>query len=159
MTDHHETLKEKLYECHLHIRRLQRAREHLKNHIPLTGREYPALCDESVSFIDQMIYRFSKLQDTMGEKIFPMILELGGEPVKRMTFIDRLNRLEELGLIDRLEWMMLRKERNEIAHEYSFNTDEVVDSINAIYDKAETLIQIFETIEVYLVRKYAWLNS
>ena len=154
MIERHATLHEKLYECRLHIQRLQRARKHIKNYIPIESKSYNNLSDETMSFIDQMIYRFSKLQDTMGEKIFTTILELGGEPIKQMTFIDKLNRLEELELVDRAEWMMLRKERNEIAHEYSFNTQEVVDSINAIHNKARILIETFETIERYAQLKY-----
>jgi hypothetical protein len=43
-----------------------------------------------------MIFRFSKLQDTMGDKIFPYILELNGEKVKVMTFVNRLEELEFL---------------------------------------------------------------
>jgi len=39
----------------------------------------------------------------MGEKIFPEILELSGEEVKSKTFIDRLNRLGELALVDKNE--------------------------------------------------------
>lgn len=40
---------------------------------------------------------FSKLQDTMGEE------------VKSKPFIDRLNRIEELGILYKNDWMDLRK--------------------------------------------------
>ena len=62
----------------------------------------------------------------MGDKIFPSILELNGKKVKVMTFIDSLNRLEELELLYKDEWIDLRKDKNKILHEYSFNQDEVV---------------------------------
>ena len=91
--------------------------------MPLSVKRYNTLDEIYISTIDQMIFRFSKLQDTMGDKIFPSILELNGEKVKVMTFIDRLNRLEELELLYKDEWMGLRKDRNEIAHEYSFNQE------------------------------------
>gem|GEM_PF-6271615 len=54
-----------------------------------------------------------------------------------MSFINRLNRLEELEIIDRLEWMSLRSSRNEIAHEYSYNTEDIVENINFIYKKSQ----------------------
>jgi len=64
-------------------------------------------------------------------------LQLEGEAIKKMSFINRLNRLEELEIIDRLEWMSLRSSRNEIAHEYSYNTEDIVENINFIYKKSQ----------------------
>ena len=57
----------------------------------------------------------------MGGRIFPAILSLAQEDVKKKTFIDILNRLEELEVLDKNQWLNLREARNEIAHEYSFN--------------------------------------
>lgn len=47
---------------------------------------YLKLNDIDQSFIDQLIFRFSKLQDTIGEKIFPSILILTKEDVKKKNF-------------------------------------------------------------------------
>jgi len=38
-----------------------------------------------------------------------------------MTFLDILNRLEGLEIINKNRWLNLREVRNEIAYEYSFN--------------------------------------
>jgi len=122
----------------------------LESFMPLNVEKYDNLESLMISVIDQMIFRFSKLQDSMGDKIFPAILELSGEDVKKMTFIDRLNRLEELELLYKNEWMSLRKDRNEIAHEYSFNQDEVVDSINIIYNRVDVLIKIYDDVYLYV---------
>ena len=46
---------------------------------------------------------------------------------------NRLIEQEELELLCQVDWMSLKKERNEIAHEYSFNQEEIVESINLIY--------------------------
>ncbi|WP_151900700.1 hypothetical protein [Sulfurimonas hydrogeniphila] len=134
MRDLKATFIEKLHECNQHKKRLLLAKKKLDSIIPLNIQKYNNLNDDYISYIDQLIFRFSKLQDTMGDKLFPALLELMGEEVKSKPFIDRLNRLEELGIVDKNEWLKLRKDRNEIAHEYSFNQDEVVDSINLIYD-------------------------
>ena len=154
-----ETFLEKLYECDQHKKRLLIAKEYLGHVMPLDVEKYKALNEVEMSFIDQMIYRFSKLQDTMGEKIFSNILELTGEDVKKMTFIDRVNRLEELGLLYKEEWMKLRKYRNEIAHEYSFNKEEIVDSINVIYQKVDDLIRIYENIYNYCRKQFDFIPS
>lgn len=67
-----------------------------------------------------------------------------------MTFIDILNRLEELEVIDKNRWLDLREVRNEIAHEYSFNQNEVVDSINIIYNKVDELVSIYQKISSFV---------
>jgi len=79
--------------------------------MPLSIESYLSLNDVDLSFIDQLIFRFSKLQDTMGEKIFPFILVLSKEDVKKKTFIDILNRLEELEVVDKTEWLKLSRRK------------------------------------------------
>ena len=145
-----ETFNEKLYECDKHIQKIKIAKKNLQNIIPLSLESYNIIDDIQASFIDQMIFRFTKLQDTIGEKIFPGILELLGEDIKSKSFIDRLNRLEELELVNKNQWLRLRKDRNEIAHEYSFNQEEVIDSINLIYDLSEEIFAIYHKIKKYI---------
>jgi hypothetical protein len=159
MRDIKQTFIEKLHECNQHKKRLLSAKNRLKSHIPLNTEQYNNLDDNYISIIDQMIFRFSKLQDTIGDKIFPSILELSGEKVKSMTFIDRLNRLEELELLYKDDWMNLRKERNEIAHEYSFNQDEVVDGINLIFNRIDNLLKIYDDIYNYCFKKFEFINE
>ena len=122
--------------------------------MPLSVESYLHLNDVDISFIDQLIFRFSKLQDTMGEKIFPFILVLSKEDVKKKTFIDILNRLEELEIVDKAEWLKLREIRNDIAHEYSFNRDEVVDSIVSIYKASDELIDIYKSTYDFCKNKF-----
>ena len=137
----------------MHKKRLQSAKAKLKPRIPLTLEVYEDIDDMFSMVIDQMIFRFSKLQDTLGDKVFSKLLELSGEDVKKMTFLDKLNRLEELEILTKESWMHLREYRNEIAHEYSFNQDEVVDSINLIYEKSDVLIAILDTLQRFAEEK------
>ena len=143
--DIEETFKEKLYECHKHVEKITVSKKHLTPLMPLSAESYLNLNDADMSFIDQLIFRFSKLQDAMGEKIFPFILVLSKEDVKKKTFIDILNRLEELEVVDKTKWLKLREIRNDIAHEYSFNRDEVVDSIVGIYKVSDELVDIYNS--------------
>jgi hypothetical protein len=159
MKDINQTFIEKLHECNQHKKRLLGAKNRLKDYIPLSVERYNILDEVYISTIDQMIFRFSKLQDTMGDKIFPSILELNGEKVKVMTFIDRLNRLEELELLYKDEWMNLRKDRNEIAHEYSFNQNEVVDSINLIFNRVDDILKIYLDIYLYCIEKFDFVKK
>ncbi len=139
-----ESFVQRLYECSRHAKTIRTAKKHITGLFPLDLDKYKNIDEIDLSFIDQMVYRFSKLQDTMGEKIFPGILSLLGENIKNKPFIDRLNRLEELELLQMQSWMQLRKVRNEISHEYAFNLEEVVDNLNDIFILSDTLLSINE---------------
>jgi len=149
-----EILQERLFESSLHKKRLQSALHKIKFIMPLDVNKYNELDDIFISILDQMLFRFTKLQDTLGEKVFPLILELASEPVKKMSFIDRLNRLEELEILDKEKWMSLRANRNEIAHEYSYNEEDVVENIEFIYTKSSDLIAIYNKIYNYCHKKF-----
>jgi len=145
-----ESLNQKLYECNKHIEKLNIAKEYLKDIMPLSLDQYLKLDNIQSSFIDQLNFRFTKLQDTIGESLFKKILILSKEDVKKMTFLDILNRLEGLELIDKNAWLNLRELRNEIAHEYSFNQDEIVDNLNLIYNKIDELIEIYQKLVLFV---------
>ncbi len=127
-------------------------KEYLASIMPLTVDGYLEIDKIQSSFIDQLNFRFSKLQDTIGESILKGALVLSKEDVKKMTFIDILNRLEGLEIIDKNIWLNLREVRNEIAHEYSFNQNEVVDNINLIYKKSDELIAIYKKLVLFVER-------
>ncbi|MBI9107248.1 MAG: hypothetical protein JEZ04_10945 [Spirochaetales bacterium] len=148
------TFKEKIYECDKHVERIETAKSYLNEIFPLTIDVYNNIDAVKSSFIDQLIFRFSKLQDTIGESLFPAVLILAEEDVKRKTFIDILNRLEELDLVERTNWLKLRETRNEIAHEYSQNTDEVVESINDVFEKSSETIRIYRNLKAFCKNKF-----
>ena len=141
--DRDDTFNKKIYECEKHIEKLHDAKEYLKDIMPLSIEAYQKIDKIQSSFIDQLIFRFSKLQDTIGESILKGILIKSKENVEKMTFLDILNRLEKLDILDKYKWLELREVRNEIAHEYSFNQDEVVDNINLVYKKSDELVTIY----------------
>lgn len=113
--------------------------------MPLRAENYLQLTDNEVAHIDQFLFRFSKLQDAMGEKLFLLILELlKEENVKNKPFIDILNRLEQIGLLeDKTIWLELRKIRHSIAHQYEDAPQQMVEALNAIYMKKSTLQEIY----------------
>jgi len=96
--------------------------------------------DETVADVDQLLFRYNKLQDAMGQRLFPAILMLGGDWSEDQTFLDKLDLLEKLGAISSAEqWNELRAIRNKLTHEYpdapelnAANLNRVVDSIEAL---------------------------
>lgn len=67
---------------------------------------------------DQILFRFIKLQDCMGERLVPATLEHLAEPWTDKPMRDRLDRLEKLGYLDVEAWLRWRVLRNRLAHEY-----------------------------------------
>jgi len=81
----------------------------------------------------------------MGSRLFPEILETLAESVIDQPFIDILNRLEKLEIIDSaFTWIQLRKIRNDISHEYPASLSERIEGINLLFDKLEELKQIVD---------------
>jgi hypothetical protein len=67
--------------------------------------------------VEAFVGRFGRLQDTVGDKLLPLILSVLGE--KAAAAIDNLDRAERLGLISSAdEWMTMRNLRNQMVHEY-----------------------------------------
>ena len=50
------------------MQRMQYARDSLKNIFPIDTKSFKELSPEQISRTDQLIYRFSQLQDTIGNK-------------------------------------------------------------------------------------------
>ena len=146
--DFSNTLKEKLFECDRHVEKLQSAREYLKDIMPLDVEKYKKLDKIPSSFIDQLNFRFSKLQDVMGAKLFKSFLLFQGENVDK-PFLDILNELEKMDIIDVDNWFELRDLRNEIAHEYGDDMQNNLQIINEIFqslDKIETILKKIEKV-------------
>ncbi len=146
-----DKLNEAILLCTIHSERMNFAREKTKMYFPLDRENYLRLQPEVLSFFDQLIFRFSKMQDSMGGKLFPAILENLGEDINSLPFIDRLAKLEQLGILPGAEdWMLLRETRNMITHEYPFITDEVIDGLNLLNKHCELIMNIWEQIKSYI---------
>lgn len=106
---------------------------------------------EQVKTIDGFIYRFAKIQDIMGDKLFPLYLQTVEEYKPSMPLIDMLNKLEKLTIIDAADdWKYFRKLRNVVTHEYPDNEDELLAGIKealVVYSKIKTM---YEKIKITL---------
>ena len=67
---------------------------------------------------DQILFRFTKLQDALGERLVPATLQQLAEPFEDWPMRDRLERLEKLGYMSVDNWLRWRELRNRLAHEY-----------------------------------------
>jgi len=96
---------------------------------------------EKVKTIDAFLFRFIKIQDLMGNKLFRQVLDGIGEYQDSMSMLDVLDRMEKLALIESADqWMEYRNLRNVLAHEYPDNEDDIIEGI-------KIAMQVFVAVE------------
>lgn len=140
--------------CQAHEERLNWATNTLAHLFPLTAEKLEKLTPMDLAVLDQFIVRFSKLQDVMGAKLFPAILDLTREPGELSAFIDKLNRLEKIGaLVSVEEWLKLREMRNQFAHDYPDDKQIQASLLNKAFGMVEPLRKALTHALAY-VNKY-----
>jgi len=143
-------VEQNLNESYKHLDRLNGAFEQLslKYNFPLNQDSYNKIINNinDLAFSDQVIYRFSKLQDTIGAKLFKSLLLYQGENINK-PFLDILNSLERINVLDVEEWFEIRDLRNEIAHEYEDNENIAINILNTIYELKQELEKILNRIK------------
>ena len=73
--------------------------------------------------VDAFVGRFGRLQDTLGDKLIPLLLLAEAETLG--TALDNLGRAERLGWLPSLvDWTEARALRNRMVHEYMENIEE-----------------------------------
>jgi len=155
-----EELKDKLSEtiaiCDLHHHRMTFAWESIKKYFPLTDITLSQLSPIELALFDQLIYRFSKLQDSMGARLFKQLLEALEEDISGLPFIDILFKLERLNLLDNAkDWIALRQTRNTISHEYPFFKEVQIEELNLLPEEVVKLSAIWVKLKKYSIKRFA----
>ncbi len=122
-----------------HLNRLKKAFEILKSKgmIPLNNEKVEMiLTDEYLTAIlDQIVYRYSKLQDSLS-KLIRNYLYFKGENVENLTMVDVLNKAEKFEIgISKEKWFALRELRNILVHEYEDEKSKIAETLNKIYNE------------------------
>ena len=129
-------------ELDIHFKRVDMVLPEVKSYLPFSNDDFEDI--EKIKAIDSFIYRFTKIQDKMGDKFFPAILRELQEYKNSMALIDVLNKLEKLELLENSDdWIDYRKLRNSLTHEYPNNSDEVLEAINISIEVYEKMKQIY----------------
>jgi hypothetical protein len=131
--------------CKIHEQRLQAALEYLNPFFPLSESRFLTLNNNDLGQLEILTGRFAKLQDVIGSKVFPLLVDSMRENVKGSSFIDLLEHLEKIELIESVEfWLELRKVRNFVSHEYPDNPKLMVDHLNKIYEATLKLLSYWQ---------------
>lgn len=141
------TIESSIRECEAHLRWIERDRALLSDFFPLDPDGLTGAGERQIELIDQLVYRFTKLQDSMARRLLPSyysFLESRDEPV---AFLDMLNRLEQLGLLTSAEdWQLFRALRNNLSHDYPESAEQTALTLNQLFDEWPRLMHMFERI-------------
>jgi len=141
-------------ECEKHLKRMDSAYTKLSPSLPIKPETVNSLSDDEVEHIDQFIYRFSKLQDAIGKKLFTTLLSVLGEDTDNKSLLDIFNRLEQLEIIEDYDtWKELRDIRNELVHEYEEDAVKNSEMLNLLLDGKFKLAKYFDDIIKYVNEK------
>ena len=134
-----------LKEALLHIERLKEILSYLKKFYPLN---VDSLEKVSADKLDAFAFRFAKLQDLLGAKIFREYLEELSFPTQDKNFLTLLKELDKEGVIDIDKWAEFRSVRNAIARDYPYEEDEKIDAINYLIENIDYLFKVVNDIKV-----------
>ena len=141
-------LEQKIEVCDLHLLRMNQALEHIQHLYPFSKEIFPIKKYEDLTSLEMFISRFSKLQDYMGEYLFPAYLKFLDENLSLLSMIDRLNKLEKYGILETVEkWKYLRDLRNNLAHEYPNSFEMIAVTLNEVFVKCAYLKEVLNRIK------------
>jgi len=130
-----------------HIEMINKAIEFIKPYYPFDVNFKEDIKEDILLFaLDSLVFRFSKLQDWLGQKIFKTFLAYEEYPIEDISFFDVLKTLEKENILNVDVWAVFREIRNELAHDYP-NYGEIADNLNFIIDHSGDLIEISKKLE------------
>jgi len=120
----------------------------LKPLFPTNTEQFQAFKEEDIEHVDQFIYRFSKMQDSLGMRlILSLYTYLEGENRPR-PFLDILNRFEKLRVIESVDdWQFFRNLRNNLAHDYPESISQTIETLNLLYGEIGKFLNIFQQLK------------
>jgi hypothetical protein len=103
---------------------------------------------DEAEVVDAFVSRFSRMQDTLGDKLIPVLLRLVLEPLG--SALDNLNRAEKLGWVSSADaWLDARSQRNKLVHEYMDEPDVFLDALRTALEHVPLLIETYNRINRY----------
>lgn len=106
--------------------------------------DYPDLAER----LDAFVARFARLQDTLGDKLIPELMQHMLETPG--SVIDNLNRMEKLGLLASVDdWVEARNLRNRLVHEYMRDPAEFADALKRAGDLVQLLVNTSDALKQY----------
>lgn len=135
-----------LDQCRRHLHYLRAASARIP--WPLTAEQMESPADGLVAALDQFAFRFSRLQDTLGQQAFRAVLVgILREPYEDSPMRDLLDRLERLRLLPSADrWEEIRAARNALAHDYPDAAAQRAARLNLARPMVEEMAAVLESL-------------
>lgn len=138
------TIDSAIKEGSAHLERLRDSDGYLQELRPFSATTLESMDKKVVLHLDQFIYRFTKLQDSMARRLLPSLYALLEADTQPRAFLDILGRLEQLNVITSVEtWQQFRNLRNNLAHDYPENLQQTADTLNELLETWRDLEALF----------------
>ena len=112
--------------------------------------------DDLSECVEAFVSRFSRFQDTVGDKLIPQLLKaLGEKPAAVMVNLDTAERLEWIESAD--EWQAIRQLRNQMVHDYIEDLEVLSSAIQTAQEFVPMLIRVADNLQNEL-QKRGWNN-
>ena len=139
-------LEDVMRQCSRHVQRMAHAMDHIG--FPLTAERLVSGDESLITFLDQFVFRYTKLQDTMGQQVLRMFCaQILLEPVEDAVLANVLVLLERRGYLSESQWREQRAMRNALTHEYPEQVGWQVQTLNLAYGLAQQLAAWFERLQ------------
>lgn len=100
------------------------------------------------AILDAYLKRFSAIQDFLGAKIFPILLESAGVPSDTMT--ETLYYAVKEKLVDSLEnWIELREIRNDLEHDDPEEMEQALQELKKCIDRYARIREYYHNVELF----------
>lgn len=135
--------------CDIHASRLHMPYLYVKPLSPFNGNTISRLQNEQISFVELLISQFTKLQDTLGSKLFPLLIDFLQAEEKPQSFLDILHQMEKFDLLESArDWIAMRTLRNHLTHEYPDKQDLVADNLNKAISSSFELLEYWTSLKI-----------
>ena len=113
--------------------------------------------DDLSERVEAFVSRFSRLQDTLGDKLIPLILEALGE--HQAAAIDNLDKAERFNWIHSAdEWFAIRRLRNQMVHDYMEDLNILTSAIQTAQEFVATLTNTTQKLHAE-IQKRGWVDG
>ena len=104
--------------------------------------------------LEAFVSRFSRMQDTIADKLIPRWLQSLAE--RTGSQIENLNRAERLGILESTEqWLAARKLRNQLVHEYMRDPQAFAAALATAKEYSLMLLATYNRIRGYAEQRMA----
>lgn len=155
MINKKEILRKRLNKCEKHCQSLTDYKElidALEKHTSIfEATAFQQLKAADKAIFDAYLKRFAALQDYLGAKVFPLLMEVSGIGGTKMSEV--LQSVEKEGIIDSLsEWIELREIRNELEHDHPEELQKGLDDLRLCVAKYQRLTDYYNASKNFAER-------